>query len=132
MPRMQLSVRGQWKRNVTAALLAAAVVASGHAVARADAITDANVNDALAAAKTPEDHKALAAYFTTKAEGAMGSAENHDKMAKLFEPSKSMAAHCAALAAEDRKQAKQYTALAKAQEDLAKGKTAKTGAKHKK
>ena len=87
----------------------------------ADAITDANVDAAVASAKTPEDHAALAAYFTSKAEAAVASAENHQKMKKAFYGSKSMAQHCGNLASTDRQQAKDYTALAKAQERLAKG-----------
>ena len=131
MPRTQWIVTGQWKRNLTAALLAAAFVGWGGSVARADPITDANGDAAAAAAKTPEDHQALAAFFTSKAEAAIASAENHEKMAKAFGNSKSMATHCASLAAADRKQAKDYTALAKAQEQLAKGNAAKSGGKHK-
>jgi hypothetical protein len=122
---------GQWERYLAAALVASAFFGWRGSVAQADPITDANVDAAVAAAKTPEDHQALATFFTSKAEAAIASAENHDKMAKAFGPSKSMAAHCASLAAADRKQAKDYSAMAKMQEQLAKGKPAKTGGKHK-
>jgi hypothetical protein len=60
----------------------------------------------------------------------MASAENHDNMAKSFGGSKAMAQHCASLASADRKQAKDYAALAKGQEQLSKGTTG--GGKHKK
>lgn len=121
-------VRGnQWKRYLMMALTASTLFAS--TARAADPITDANVDAAVAAAKTPDDHQALAAFFTSKAEAALASAENHDKMAKAFGPSKSMAAHCRDLASAARRQANDYTALAKAQDALAKG---TTGGKHKK
>ena len=132
MLRTTWTVMNQWKRALAVALIVSAWLGWGGAVARAaDAITDDNVNQAISAAKTPEDHQALAAYFTSKAEAALANAKKHDDMAKSFAPSKSMAAHCAALAANDRRQAKEYTAMAKAQDRLAKGKSAqKTHAKH--
>jgi hypothetical protein len=111
--------RARW-RMVTTAL--AVVMTAGVAVAaRADTITDDTVGSAIVAAKTPEDHAALAQYFTSKAEAATASAEKHDTMAKGFEgkAGERMAAHCKSLAAADRKQAADYTALAKAQEKLA-------------
>ena len=118
------SSRMRQSKYLATALVAAAWLAWGGSVASAaDAITDANVDQAIAAAKTPEDHQALAAFFTSKAEAAVADAQKHEEMAKAFAPSKSMAAHCATLAANDRKQAREYTALAKAQERLAKGKT---------
>jgi hypothetical protein len=114
-----------------ALLVAVALFGWRGTVARAaDAISDDNVDAAVAAAKTPEDHAALAAYFTSKAEAAMASAERHDQMAKSFAPSKSMASHCKDLASADRKQAADYTALAKAQDALAKGTPTGGGRKH--
>ena len=126
MVKQQLS-RNQWKRYLALALTATALFASS--ARAADPITDANVEAAVASAKTPEDHQALATFFTSKAEAALASAENHEKMAKGFAPSKSMASHCVGLARADRKQASDYTALAKAQNALAKG---TSGGKHKK
>ena len=129
---MLRTVMHQWKRGLAMALIASAWLGWGGSVAgAADAITDDNVNQAITAAKTPEDHQALAAYFTSKAEAALAAAKKHDEMAKSFAPSKSMAAHCATLAANNRRQAKEYTAMAKAQDQLAKGKaTEKTHKKH--
>ena len=78
-------VRGnQWKWYLTMALTATALFAS--TARAAEPITDANVDAAVAASKTPEDHQALAAFFTSKAEAALASAVNHDKMAKAFGP----------------------------------------------
>jgi hypothetical protein len=102
-------------------LLAGALVLLFATTSWAEAVTEANVDAAVAAAKTPEDHAALAAYFTSKAEAAMTSAEKHDKMKKSFGSSKSMAQHCSNLASTDRQQAKEYTALARAQEQLSRG-----------
>lgn len=116
---------------LAAALTAVAVLGWGGSVVRAaDAISDDNVDAAIAAAKTPEDHAALAAFFTAKAEAAAADAERHDQMAKSFAPSKSMASHCRDLASADRKQAADYTALAKAQDALAKGTATASGKKH--
>jgi hypothetical protein len=120
------------RTTILAAVLVAVALLGwrGTAARAADAITDDNVDAAAAAAKTPEDHAALAAFFMSKAEAATASAERHDQMAKSFAPSKSMASHCRDLAAADRKQAADYTALAKAQDALAKGKTIAGGPKH--
>jgi hypothetical protein len=118
----------QWKRYLMTALAATALLAS--AAWAADPITDANVDAAIASAKTPEDHAALAAYFTSKSHAAMADAERHDKMAKSFFGSKSMPQHCSNLASADRKQAREYGALAKEQDQLSKGTTG--GGQHKK
>jgi hypothetical protein len=119
------------KRVVLVVILAGTAIVGwrGGVVRAADAISDDNVNAAVAAAKTPEDHAALAAFFTTKAEAAIASAEKHNQMAKSFGPSKSMTAHCKDLASTYRKQAADYTALAKTQNALAKGNAAAGGGK---
>jgi hypothetical protein len=116
-------VRGnQWKQRAMVALTAALLCVGAGAVARAAGpVTDDTVEAAVASAKTPADHAALAEYFTSKAQAATASAENHDKMAKGFhgKAGERMAAHCKSLAAADRKQAQDYTALAKAEQQLA-------------
>ncbi len=85
-------------------------------------MTDDNVAAAVAAAKTPADHHALPAYFTSKAEAAQANVQKHDEMAKGFsgKAHERMAEHCNALAKTFRQQAAEYTALAKAQGKLAK------------
>src|SRR5512147_697519 len=91
------------------------------APARADAITDDNVVEAVSAAKTPADHQALAAYFTAKAEAATEQAEKHAMMATAFtgKARKNMQMHCNALVRSFKDQAKDYAALAKEQKQLA-------------
>lgn len=98
----------------------------GPAALAAEAITDGTVDAAVRAAKTPEDHSALAAYFRAKAEAATAAAKEHAKMetAQLFarkSHNESWAKHCQSLIGLYRRQAEDYSALAKLQEDLAKG-----------
>jgi hypothetical protein len=94
----------------------------------ADAITDDNVDAAVAAAKTPEDHQALAAYFTAKSEAAIAAAERHAKMEAMHPftgkaHNEAWGQHCKGLMSTYRQQAKDYLALAKEQEAAAKGGT---------
>lgn len=110
------------KHVLVAALAAALVVGWAATAARAETITDANVAAAVAAAKTPADHQALATFFTSKAEAAQASVEMHEKMATAFsgKARSVMAAHCMGIAKADKQQVKDYTALAKEQAALAK------------
>jgi hypothetical protein len=108
-------------------LLAIALVAvslSGWAApaARADQITDETVDAAMTVAKTPADHQALAAYFTSKAEAAAANAEKHQKMLASFtgKLQANMALHCKAIISSYKAQAKDYAAMAKEEEKLAK------------
>jgi len=106
-------------------LLTALLIASTSAAARAGEITDENVDAAIAAAKTPADHEALAAFFTKKAEAALASAQAHTRMTTSYtgKSRQSIVMHCRTLATSYRKQAQDYTALAKEEEHLAKGTT---------
>jgi hypothetical protein len=114
--------RGCWSAWLTIAVLGAALIAVRIVPAHADAITEENVTAAVLAAKTPADHQALAAYFTSKAEAAQAEVEKHQQMAKGFsgKAQARMAEHCDALAKTFRQQATDYTALAKEQTNLAK------------
>lgn len=104
------------------ALIATALIGSMGSAVRADQITDDNVNAMMAAATTPAEHDALAAFFTKKAEAALASAEAHDRMgAPYAAKSPNINAHCRNLAASFRKEAKDYAALAKEEAALAKG-----------
>lgn len=90
----------------------------------AETITDENVAAAVTAARTVEDHQALAAYFTTKSKQALAEVEKHKTMASALGKGKqagSWEAHCHSLMRTYQEQAKDYTALAKEQEALAKG-----------
>lgn len=51
----------------------------------ADTITDANVTDAIAAAKTPQDHQAIAAYFRAQAAAAGEKVKLHEAMLASWE-----------------------------------------------
>ena len=109
------------RKLVVAALAAALAIGWTDSAVRADTITDDNVEAALAAAKTPADHQALAAYFTAKAKEAQANVEMHQRMSGLFggKGKQSWEAHCHALMKTYGEQAKDYTALAKEQTAVA-------------
>ena len=104
----------------------AAVLVNGWAPAavRAQTITDDNVAQMVASAKTPADHQALSAFFTSKAEAAMAKVDQHRQMASSFtgKQRENWKMHCNALINSYKEQAKNYTALAKEQQQLASGK----------
>ena len=122
--------RMRWQQKWLLSCVGAAVTAAllvgwaGSAARAADAITDDTVDAAVAAAKTPDEHHALAAYFTSKAEAAVAAADRHAKMG-LTHPftgkahNEQWAQHCASLIKAYRQQAKDYLALAKEQEAAA-------------
>lgn len=89
----------------------------------ADTITDENVDAAVAAAKTVDQHKALAAYFTAKSQEALANVERHNRMSNLFTGKQGTGwqGHCHSLAKSFEEQAKDYAALAKEQEAMATG-----------
>ena len=122
MRTSQSTQRSRMGYLVALVLAATVMVAWLESAARAEDITDDNVAAAVAAAKTPADHQALAAYFTTKAEAAQANIEKHEKMAKAFSGKSQtvMSAHCESLVRSDKQLVKEYTALAKAQAALAK------------
>jgi hypothetical protein len=103
------------------ALLAAVVIGSANSPVRADAITDDNVEAALASAKTASDHQALAAYFTAKSKQAQNNVQKHRSMSGLFGGKGSQAwdSHCRSLMRTYEEQAKDYAALAKEQSAVA-------------
>ena len=112
------------KRFLAIALAAAMALGWASSAVRADAITDDNVAAAVAAAKTVEDHQALAAYFTSKSTQALAEVERHKTMASALGSGKqagSWQAHCHSLIKTYQGQAKDYAALAKEQSALAKG-----------
>jgi len=109
-------------RALVSALAGALVIGWAARGLCADAITDDNVAAAVAAAKTPADHQALAAYFTSKAEAAMAKVDAHRQMAAGLtgKQRENWKMHCNALIGSYKQQAKDYTALAKMQQQLAK------------
>ena len=89
-------------------------------------ITDDTVDSAVTSAKTPEEHEALAAYFTSKAEAASAMADKHANMGKSHPftgkaHNESWGRHCNNLIKAYRQEAQSYLALAKQQQELAKG-----------
>lgn len=114
-------IRTRAKRLLVTAVAAALVVGSASSAVRADAITDSNVEAALAAAKTPADHEALAAYFTAKSNDARGYVAKHQRMSSLFGGKGKTAweGHCHSLMRTYEEQAKDYVALAKEQKAVA-------------
>jgi hypothetical protein len=122
------AMRWQEKRLacwVVATLTAALFVGWAGSLARAaDAITDDTVDAAVAAAKTPAEHHALAAYFTAKAEAATAAADRHARMG-LTHPftgkahNEAWGQHCKSLIKTYQQQARDYLALAKEQEAAA-------------
>jgi hypothetical protein len=110
-------------QRLAIALVTTILLGWAASAAHADQITDQNAVAAMAAAKTPADHQALAAYFTSKAESAEASAENHKQMLATFtgKLQQAMATHCKSVIRSYQLQAKDYAAMAKEEEKLAKG-----------
>ena len=101
-------LRSHWGGWLASVLLGGVVLMAVRTVpVRADTITDENVAAAVAGARTPADHQALAAYFTSKAEAAQANVERHEQMAKGFsgKAQMRMGEHCDALAKTFRQQA---------------------------
>lgn len=99
------------------------VIGRVDSAARADTITDDNVAAAVAAAKTPDEHQALVAYFTVKSKQALAEVERHRRMAGALGYGKqagSWEAHCHSLTKTYQLQAKDFAALANIQAAMAK------------
>lgn len=121
--RLRSFLRDHGKTLVLGALVAGLAIGGADGAARADTITDSNVEAAVASAKTVEDHQALAAYFTEKSKQALANVETHKRMSNLFSGKQGTgwAGHCHSLMKSFEAQAKDYAALAKEQEAIAKG-----------
>lgn len=94
----------------------------------ADTVTDANVAEAIAAAKTPQDHEALAAYFRAQAAAQGEKVKLHEAMLKSWDKIVSgnslvhMRQHCNDLIASSRKMQKAHEAMAEMQAHTGMGK----------
>ena len=84
---------------------------------------------AIEGADTPAKHEALAMHFHAKASDARAEAARHEAMAKSYRlgPHKGteaaeMAQHCSKIAANEESTAKEFDALAKSHEEMAKKK----------
>lgn len=99
------------------ATLATGVIGATQALA-ADTVTDANVAEAIVAAKTPQDHEAIAAYFRAQAAAQGEKVKLHEAMLKAWEKTvagrslENMRKHCNDLIAASRKAQKAYEAMA--------------------
>jgi hypothetical protein len=109
------------KKFVVAALAVALVIGSSASAVRADTITDDNVEATMAAAKTPADHQALAAYFTAKSKEAQDNVAKHKRMSGMFggKGKSSWEGHCHSLMKTYEAQAKDYAGMAKEQTAVA-------------
>jgi len=104
-------------------LAAGLLMSRADSAACADTITDDNVAAAVAAAKTPDEHQALVAFFTAKSELALAEVKRHRRMAGALGSGKqagSWEAHCHSLAKTYEVQAKDFAALASIQAAMAK------------
>ena len=119
--RTKTLLRGSFRR-LAIAVATAALVACVVPAVHADQITDDNAAAMMAAAKTPADHAALAAYFTSKAEAAQAEVEKHEKMYHSLtgRTRQNMAMHCKAIIGSYQNQAKSYAAMARQESKLAK------------
>ena len=122
MTAVQSIFRTHAKGLVLVALATTLAIGWADAAVRADTITDDNVDAAVAAAKTSEDHQALAIYFTAKSQEALANVKVHKRMSLAFlgKQRASWEAHCDSLMRSYQEQAKDYAALAKEQAALAK------------
>lgn len=111
-------------RPVPATVLAILIMSAHTASAEAEPGSPHSHHASLEAvvvemADTPEEHRALAAYYQDKATAAKARAEHHRSMAKHYVATKMrerqrMQAHCIALAEADEKAAAEYEKLAEA------------------
>jgi hypothetical protein len=106
-------------------LLAAVSLPIIKAGAQQTAVTDDNLNQMIADAKTPADHDAVAAYYEQEAAGARKKAELHKGSADTYRKLKIakpvyMAEMCDGIAAGFEKTAKDADNLAKMHHEMAK------------
>ena len=88
----------------------------------------ADIDAQIAAAKTPADHEAIAAYYDGEAKEAQAKADEHKKMEKAYSMSgignqatkTHFHQHCETLIRAYESEAKEYTALAAAHRQMAK------------
>lgn len=114
--------------QLTSAILLTLLLAVPAGVAFAETVTDANVAELTATAKTAADHEAIAAYYREEAKQASANAESHKRMLRRWDTSapgkqsfNAMKPHCEKLIeAYQEEAAESYEALAKLHTQLAK------------
>lgn len=114
-----------WTRGFLAAV-AFAALSSIAAVAIADDVTDQNVAERIAAAKTPQEHEAIATFFKGQAAAAGEKVKEHQGMLASWKKATSgrslnvMRQHCEDAITSYKKLQKDYEALADEHEKMAK------------
>lgn len=113
-------------------LLAVAVLPTIRAGAQPTTVTDDNLEQMIASAKTPAEHEAIAAYFEQEAAEAKKKAELHKGTAETYRKLKIskpvyMAEMCDVIATSFRKAATDAESLAKMHHKMAKAAGAKSG-----
>jgi hypothetical protein len=117
--------RSSWARGFLAAL-ALVTVGSVSIAALAQDVTEQNVADRVATAKTAQDHEAIATFFKGQAAEAGKQAREHEVMLGKWKTTTSgrgliaMRQHCEANIASYKKLEKDYEAMAAEEEKLAK------------
>ena len=105
-------------------VLAAATLPATRAIAQHAAVTDDNLDQAIANAKTRADHEAVADYYDKEAARLSGYAKLHHSTHKTYEKFRmkppDMAHHCDELAKSYQRAADQATALATEHRAMAK------------
>lgn len=111
------------RRLVAAAALALAITAASSSPVLAQ-VTEQNVAAKIAAAKTPADHEAIAAFYKSEASAAAAKVKTHEAMAASYKTAgkfgPGLADHCQTLIREYTAAEKDYTKMAEEHEALAK------------
>jgi hypothetical protein len=122
--QMTTKSHSSWARGFLAAF--ALVAVSGLAtVTLAQDVTDQNVADRVASAKTAQDHEAIATFFKAQAATAGEKVKEHEAMLGSWKTTSGrslnvMKQHCEDAIASFKKLQKDYAAMAAEQEKMAK------------
>lgn len=112
-------------------VVATPVVRAPRAIAQPAAVTDDNLDQAIASAKTPAEHEAIADYYDKEATRLSGYAKLHHSTHKTYErfhmKPTDMAHHCDELAKSYQRGADEAKALAADHLKMAKKAGAETG-----
>ena len=112
-------------------IVATPVVRAPRAIAQQAAVTDDNLDQAIASAKTPAEHEAIADYYDKEAARLSGYAKLHHSTHKAYEKfhmkPTDMAHHCDELAKSYQRGADQAKALAADHLKMAKKAGVETG-----
>src|SRR5215469_4671391 len=111
---------------LTLVLFATASLSSIQAVAQSPTVTDDNLSESIANAKTSPDHEAIAVYYDQEAADADKKAALHIRSASIAKPV-GMANMCNGLAKYWEKVAAQDKELASAHREMAKAAGSETG-----